>query len=306
MIFLKKFLGVSVFTLLAFVQISLFSQSSYSAVPLHNSHSPLKGSDSGTIGPEFTSFHDELRKLTTRYGARAQLIQYGRSQGGLPLMGIQIGGSRRRPSKLTPKAVVITAGVHGDEFLGIEDRLARWLVESAESDSDLRDFFEAGHRIYFFPVLNPDGYTKRYRVNANGVDLNRDFNLVNKNYFAFEEGETRSLVQWINTELKNHPAELALTLDYHCCIGALLHPKATRQLASDTAASRTHRVGTIFKSSFGKSYRFGTTPEVLGYDSLGTSKDYFTETFGALGFTFEGKKIIEKNQFDEHYPFKAE
>lgn len=63
-------------------------------------------------------------------------------------------------------------GVHGDEPEGV--RLAKefmnWLTE-VEKQQKLHEL----HSFLLIPCLNPDGYAKNERVNARGVDLNRNF-----------------------------------------------------------------------------------------------------------------------------------
>ena len=66
-----------------------------------------------------------------------------------------------------PKAVLIMAGVHGDETSGVE--VVRSLVSDVSGLSDLSD------RIVIMPLVNPDGYEAGTRQNANGIDINRNF-----------------------------------------------------------------------------------------------------------------------------------
>lgn len=46
--------------------------------------------------------------------------------------------------------------------------------------------------------------------------------------------------------------------------------------------------------------KVGQTPVILGYSARGTSKDYYYEKFGALGFTYEGRVGKENKFFPEH------
>ena len=61
--------------------------------------------------------------------------------------------------------VYLSAGIHGDEISGpyaILEMLRR------------PDFFAAFHAT-IFPILNPNGLAANLRVNADGIDLNRDY-----------------------------------------------------------------------------------------------------------------------------------
>ncbi len=54
------------------------------------------------------------------------------------------------------------------------------------------------------------------------------------------------------------------------------------------------------QSRLSSEIKVGQTPVILGYSAKGTSKDYYYEKFGALGFTFEGRYGKEDSYFDEH------
>jgi len=65
--------------------------------------------------------------------------------------------------------VLVVASIHGSEPAGtpLVERLDSWL---ADSDERLD-----GRRVVIVPIANPDGFARRERFNANGVDLNRNF-----------------------------------------------------------------------------------------------------------------------------------
>ena len=89
----------------------------------------------------------------------------GRSVQGRPLIAAQFGKPFARNTTL------ILAAVHGDEitpvYLGI--KVAHWLREQLGTYSD--------QQVVIAPIVNPDGFLAkpRTRVNARGVDLNRNF-----------------------------------------------------------------------------------------------------------------------------------
>lgn len=73
--------------------------------------------------------------------------------------------------ELTLPAIVLAAGVHGDEPEGIEAALG--LLESlANGARPLRR-----HRLVVLPCLNPSGLTARTRANRAGQDINRQFDV---------------------------------------------------------------------------------------------------------------------------------
>lgn len=112
--------------------------------------------------PSLTELEAELQRLGT-------VQTYGSSVDGRPLWVVEAGGEGPR--------VVVTAGLHGPEWIGVQvalEVLRRGPIE--------------GTRLAVLPVLNPDGYAHTdaavgdaplgmLRKNARGVDLNRNFPL---------------------------------------------------------------------------------------------------------------------------------
>jgi len=65
------------------------------------------------------------------------------------------------------KYTYLVAGCHGDEVEGVY--VLKELFEWLKSEHQLPD-----HPLIIIPILNPDGYQSGTRVNAQGVDLNRN------------------------------------------------------------------------------------------------------------------------------------
>ena len=88
---------------------------------------------------------------------------------------VQLGVSTRgRPIECEiygegPDTVLFIASIHGNEPAGtpLLNALARRLESSRLSLGD--------KRVVLIPISNPDGYERKRRYNANGVDLNRNF-----------------------------------------------------------------------------------------------------------------------------------
>jgi len=96
-----------------------------------------------------------------------EVHDYGRSVQGRPLRAVTLPGDG--------PLVVVTAGIHGLEWIGVQVALGV-----------LRAGPLPGARLRVVPVLNPDGYARteaeggegpvgELRTNARGVDLNRNF-----------------------------------------------------------------------------------------------------------------------------------
>lgn len=65
--------------------------------------------------------------------------------------------------------ILIIGGFHGEEIRGAELALAFAEYLNAQKDLELKE------RVIIIPVLNPDGLIRQERLNANGVDINRNF-----------------------------------------------------------------------------------------------------------------------------------
>lgn len=65
--------------------------------------------------------------------------------------------------------VLIVAGVHGNEKNGVD--LARELIKRLHAIAPA----QFNRKVVVMPLVNPDGYAANTRVNADGVDLNRNF-----------------------------------------------------------------------------------------------------------------------------------
>lgn len=265
---------------------------------------PGMESDSGTKGPPYVELVSYFSSLQKKYPEFVQVSQYGQSVKGRPLVVIKISYPQRFmvPSRNARAAILISGATHGDEYLGIEDKLPEWFARDGVKDPLIGPYFQTGGSIYIVPILNPDGYEARRRENARGVDLNRDFSVKQANHIAFKEVETQAIRDMIDTQLKTNQQQLLITMDYHCCIGAALYPwsfkPAPNLPATDLALFKNF--GSIIKSAFGPNFKVGTTPDVLGYSAIGSTKDYYYENYRSMSFTFEGEVNIEKNKFQQH------
>jgi protein MpaA len=81
-------------------------------------------------------------------------VHLGRSWEGRPIDAVHVAGKGPR--------ILVVGCIHGNECEGTE---VTKLLEGSEATTDL----------WLVHQLNPDGYARRSRFNARGVDLNRDF-----------------------------------------------------------------------------------------------------------------------------------
>ena len=262
----------------------------------HAAPPAMKWSDSGIAGPRYATLLEEMQQWQARFPNMATVIDYGKSVKGRPLRLVLVmkkGTFSERPT------LIMSGSTHGDEYLHIEDRLPERLLTQGKTPGDVREFLDNGGAIVFIPILNPDGFDARSRLNANGVDLNRDWDLKPAGFKGFTQPETRNLQAMLETLRFTHHLKYAISVDYHCCAGALLYPWAyssTHLPPKDLA--RHEKVAGIASRILG--IETGVTADVLGYNPVGTTKDYYYSHFNALSYTYEGRKGVEDSYFDKH------
>jgi hypothetical protein len=112
---------------------------------------------------------------------QAQLVDSGaKSVNGLPLFKRDVITLGDNPGDAAKLRVMVVGGIHGDE-LSSSALALHWIKLAAQAPSNAISnspaSFAGGVHWRFIPMLNPDGLTAKpaKRVNAHGVDLNRNF-----------------------------------------------------------------------------------------------------------------------------------
>lgn len=114
----------------------------------------------------------------------AAVVDLGTSVEGRPIRALVFGEG--------PEAVRVLAGHHGDEGAAVVLALA--LAEALAADPSA---VPAGRELWLVPAVNPDGLAAGLRTNANGVDLNRNYDVEwgagSGGEAPFSEPETRAV-----------------------------------------------------------------------------------------------------------------
>jgi predicted deacylase len=260
---------------------------------------PLSPPSYSSLVDKWDRWHDENPALVTVH-------EYGRSVLGLPLRLIVVkkdGNFNRRPT------LVMSGVTHGNEYLGVEDRLPEVLIHQGASSARgtaVARFLDSGGALVFIPVLNPDGFQAGKRENAHHVDLNRDWDDPPAHYQSFKEVETRALADMLET-LHRGPENLdyRITVDYHCCGGALLYPWGYTDIRMPDADLERHR-SLAQLAARRLDLETGVTHDLLGYHDIGTTKDYYYSHYGAAAFTYEGRPGQEANLLQGHVQWWAD
>jgi carboxypeptidase D len=118
-----------------------------------------------------SAINNFLRRIASQHPDIARVHLLGQSVLGADILAIEI--VRGRDVDTLP-AVKLVANMHGDEVVGREMlvRLVEHLVDNR--DTGARDIVD-GVRTFIVPTMNPDGFARLRRANANYADLNRDF-----------------------------------------------------------------------------------------------------------------------------------
>ncbi len=257
---------------------------------------------SGIDRPKYAQVLDEMSALSETNPTWVKTISYGRTPQGRTLLAVKIADPKLAQSPERP-AVLITGATHGDEYLHIEDRLPAWFVGHRQSANGVKRFFDAGGILYVIPIVNPDGFDKGTRENSKGEDLNREF--FAKPSSREIQPETRQLTSWLDGELAGAKTRLKLTLDYHCCQGAMIYPTANMKQAD---VDQHRAVAKFIQREVSEDYTIGNAVQTVGYAPEGTSMDYYRTKYGSLSFSLEGiasrltwkGRVGEDGLFDQH------
>ena len=134
---------------------------------------------------------EELRLLGSTPGVR--LVQLGASRDGAPILGLHLGAAHGSGAPVWR----LLGGHHGDELASVEVTMA--IASAVVQEGLLPDDWLENNSLWVVPVVNPDGVAAHTRVNAEGVDLNRNYGwqwqpeTFRGGESAFSEPETRAI-----------------------------------------------------------------------------------------------------------------
>ncbi|MBN2716477.1 MAG: hypothetical protein JXX14_11530 [Deltaproteobacteria bacterium] len=148
--------------------------------------------------PTYEEITQQLFTYASTYPNLCQVDVIGTSVAGRDLYRVRL-SDHPEDVRQTPEIRII-GGIHGNECQSVDEvmRIIDWLLTGYNSDEE-RQRFLSGIVFYLLPLVNPDGYSAEpvaTRVNANGVDLNRNFGFgfSERNLFSpFSEPESRAI-----------------------------------------------------------------------------------------------------------------
>jgi carboxypeptidase D len=153
----------------------------------------------------------ELQRLANAHPETVTLESAGKSVEGRDLWLLKVAANVQQDDG-RPKLLYI-ANMHGDETVGREllIYLARELSDGYGTDPRMTTLMNAA-QIYLMPSMNPDGYEKNQRYNANDVDLNRDFPDFNVDPHDTPDGRAPETAAIMALHAKHH---FIMSLNFH-------------------------------------------------------------------------------------------
>lgn len=176
--------------------------------------------------------------------------------------------------------LMITSATHGDELITVEVqlRLVQEMLEGAKTNPRLKRMID-DHVLYFIPVVNPDGFTRRSRYASGRVDPNRDY--------PWPDRPNRvSKVTFIQ-HLRNfyHKHDFRGSMDIHASGKMVMFPWAyTRDNINDADYNMMDKLTEEMAKL--NNYKHGPISKVI-YVAKGSSADYYYWQNGGVALAIE-------------------
>lgn len=234
---------------------------------------PLEEDPVFNLGLEPDSYLDldEIAALAKDWAEKApHLVSYETygDLAGLPLAYIRISREVSRPDlKLAP--VLLAAGVHGDEAIGVATLLgvAQRLISATQREGFERELVNS-RDIYIVPVTCPDGYSRDSRTVEGGIDPNRSYP-----WPGDVNADSAQCVSALRDLFEEK--QFLATMDIHASGRMWLIPWGYTTAVFDeegfggVVRSLTKELASL------NSYIWGQIPDMVGYTASGSSADYF-------------------------------
>ncbi len=197
-----------------------------------------------TAYPYYPLLTAEVNRLADEYPGLVKLTSTGKTVAGLDLWLLEI--ANFDDSDMIPlgdrEVVYIDGGTHSNEYSGVYfvTEIAQFLIEEYATNETAKFIVDNRHT-FILPMVNADGSHAFGRLNANTVNINRNFpgswGAVNENPVlnnpgpvAGSEPETQSIMSLMDRIQPDYVNSI------HCCGNLWLHPWGAEQipLAEDT------------------------------------------------------------------------
>ena len=224
----------------------------------------------------FKEVTEMLNAVALRYPAIANLVQYGVSTNGKPLLALRV-SNHLNDGKQVPR-IMLTAATHGDEIITTEVllNLMNSFLEGASTNPRFAEYLDK-LEIVFIPVVNPDGFSEQDRYD-NGSDPNRSY--------PFPEnvnGAPTASINGIINFVKKYP--LTGSVDFHAYGRLIMFPWGYTKEAPPIQTQKVFEDVTK-KMATTNAYTYGQISRVI-YVAKGSSADFYFWKFNALSLGIE-------------------
>ena len=195
----------------------------------------------------------------------------GRSALGKPIQRIII--TDRETADTKKGVLIITSRQHSPEVSG--DLAMRAFTEGFITQDSLATAFLQNFEVHLFPMVNPDGAEAgHWRLNANGADLNRDWE-------AFNQPETQAVRDALLPLKKREDRKVFYHIDFHATDEHVLYPilPEIEKFPGNVTEQWLKQIKADVPEYPFRAEPFDTTAPI--------AKNWMFKTFGADGVTFE-------------------
>lgn len=218
-----------------------------------------------------------MQELAAKYPNLVSLNSYGKSVKGNNLYFLKI-SDNVSVDEQEPE-LLITAATHGDEIITTET-LMRFIVnmiKNKDTDERIAKMIQ-DHELFFIPVVNPDGFTKRRRYTADGTDPNREY--------PYPEKPNKTSVQCIEKEIEFfNSRNFVASMDLHASGELIMYPWGFTK-DSVPAADKQMFETLGKKMASANRYSVGQISKII-YVAPASSADYFYWKKGTISYGIE-------------------
>ena len=211
----------------------------------------------------FTQVEAELAALAARYPHIAKLESYGEA-GGLKLYALKVSDNVAMDED--EPELMITSATHGDEIITVEVEmeLLGELLRAYGTDARLSKMVDE-RELYFIPVVNPQGYSRRDRYAGGFTDPNRDY--------PWPEKPERASVECIAALRRFfHSRDIKGSIDLHAYGKLVMFPWAYTVASPGEDESVFQLLGNAMAEV--NRYEVGQISKII-YVAKGSSADYY-------------------------------
>lgn len=207
-------------------------------LPEQQAGDPLNKVGPLTVYPYYPILTAEVQRMALDHPDLVKLTSAGKSRLGLDLWLLEIAdfGNPDMIPLDQREVVYLDGGTHSNEYSGVYfvTEVAQFLIEEYDTDETAKWIVENRHT-WILPMVNPDGSHAFGRLNAVGVNVNRNFPftwgtvdedpvLNNPGPEPASEPETQIVMQLFEQLKPDYVASI------HCCGNLWLHPYGAEQL----------------------------------------------------------------------------